>query len=75
MSHDLCSHDAQSHSLRSLTIPELSAAFDDMQAIVTVCPGIFSGNPALSKAYRETNSGYKPLLGLNYILLERCSMF
>jgi hypothetical protein len=36
-------------------VPVLIAAFDDIQAIVTVCPGIFSGKPALSKAYYEKN--------------------
>ncbi len=32
-------------------IPVLIAAFDDIQAIVTVWAGILSENPALSNAY------------------------
>ncbi len=32
-------------------IPVAIAALDDIQAIVTVCAGILSENPALSKAY------------------------
>ncbi len=34
-----------------MNLPEAIAAFDDIQAIVTVCAGILSENPALSNAY------------------------
>jgi len=41
---------------RRVVLPEAIAAFDDMQAIVTVCAGILSENPALSKAYYTKNT-------------------
>ena len=37
-------------------IPVARAALADIQAIVTVCPGIFCGNPALNKAYEIEQS-------------------
>ena len=42
--------------VKRVVVPEAMAALDDIQAMVTVCAGILSENPALSKAYNIRNN-------------------